>query len=155
MDRKQFNRIKDDIVWILDEQIGVENPEWIETPKEGLRLPDSPTFDIGGNGHNVQVTYWKQYKNIRDTIKQLKVKDRSVLVVVDYKNNNDDEITRYITISFTVSNQVVFDVITKVNGQTVAKYQKNFGTSPAEDENWDRYSSKGLRYRLYWEMYSW
>ena len=155
MDRKQFNRIKDDIVWILNEQIGVENPEWIETPKEELRLPDSPTFDIGGNGHNVQVTYWKQYKNIRDTIKPLKVKDRSVLVVVDYKNNNDDEITRYITISFTVSKQVVFDVITKVNGQTVAKYQKNFGTSPAEDENWDRYNSKGLRYRLYWEMYSW
>lgn len=154
MNTKQFNRIKDDIVWILNEQIGVENPKWTETPKESLRLPDSPTFETGGNGFNVKVTYWKQYENIRETIKPLKINDRSVLVSVTYHNGNDDEITRHITISFNELNEVVFNVTTKVNGYRVAEYYKNLGTKPGEDKYWDSYSSRGLRYRLYWEMYT-
>ena len=153
MKEKIFNQIKDDIAHYFDEYLGVENLEWIPAPAESLRLPDSPTLDMFGQNHLVQITYWKQYKNINDTIKQYKVADRSVLVTATYPNRNDDEITRHLTVSFDENGDVVFDVVLKVNGPMVATYQKKYDSEIASPENWCSYDAKGLRYRLFWELF--
>jgi len=153
MKEKIFNQIKDDIAYYFDEHLGVENPEWTTAPAESLRLPDSPTFDMYGHKHKVQITYWKQYQNIRDTIKQYLVKDRSVLVTATYPNRNDDEITRHLTVSFDENGDVIFDVVLKVNGPVVATYQKKYDSEIAMPENWQSYNAKGLRYRLIWELF--
>ena len=97
----EFNRIKDDISWIFEEHVEGSKCKFTPADKDTLRFPDSPTYDISSKSGKTkgQVTYWKQYENMRGTVKQYKVEDRSVVITCEYRNSNKDLVLRYITVS--------------------------------------------------------
>lgn len=157
-----YNKLRDDVKYYLSDHQGYENVEWLETDKETLRYPNSPTYDIYAGDINVQATYWKDYENLRGTMKRYKVEDRSTTFTVNYNNANDDRITRHIKLYFNDDKELNMFVITKVNGYQVATYTKTIHEYALEKDNWNNYGngmtsknggSAGARYHFIWELF--
>jgi len=151
MKEKIYNKLKESIVEILVEYIGAENPTWKQVDSELLRLPDSPTFRISTDDYFIQSTYWKQYLNIHDTIKPLKVAERSAIFSIEYKTEDGLFVKRHLTLSLNDNGDMQMAIVLIVNNNRMAEFTKTVDNNLLKDDKWAEYG--GMRSKLYWELF--